>query len=49
MRGVEAVLGGEPPVALDDLVLAVRIDREIGIEEAGLHVEREVVRRRRRR
>ena len=41
VRRVDAVLGREPPVALDDLVLAVGIDRKIVVEEAGLQVERE--------
>src|SRR5579864_1898091 len=38
VRGIDAVLGGKAPVAVDGLVLAVGIYREILVEEARLQV-----------
>src|SRR5262249_7565077 len=36
--GVEAVLGGHPPVARHDLPLATRRDGHVGVEQTRLHV-----------
>ena len=40
VRGVEAVLGGQPPVAADDLALATGLDGQVVVQEAGLQVVR---------
>ena len=44
VRSVDAVLGGEAPIALDELVLAVWKDCEAFIEEARLQIERKRMR-----